>query len=436
MSFSETFRRLQPFHPSPFSSLAPIAAATERVLARWPDAVKEPQDNDRERIVAEMKRRLEESDWRDLQTSFVTSAAVALFDEQRRARENLGPLREFYFDQIVANDSAAFRNGMLAVYLASYQPGAAHTVRLGRALAQVTGRLGERWQGLLRAVPRLLDGSSAHEQIGQLMLSMPVPWTDLKSIGLRKPHDPGLMGHAHLSFVKGIAPSLNGEASIAKLLDWLKPEEAKGPKAEGASEALSALLTPWQAGDPPAELRSELTTRLAGLYGDPRSAAGKQPWNGMPPSLVAIVSRWLTGQNIQFFMDVVSEADPDPMFPPRRKFWMQLHKEGRIDDAYVALSTHGAEIARRRAAGRPGLEFGRQTAGANRASTCLLILRLGDKIVVEGSHSYRVHVFDAHAASTPKLHLKAYDCERIRHIKGAKAKAHQGDWQGWVREQV
>jgi len=418
------------------SSLAPLTAAAERILSRWPDAVKEPPEADRERIVLEMKRRLDENDWSDLRTSFVATAAVALFDSERRHRKDLAPLRQFYLDEIVANSSAAFRSAMVSVYIGSYLPGAPHTAQLGRSLGQVAGHLAGRWDPLLKAVPRLFDGTSAHEKIGQLMLPMPTPWSDLKSIGMRKPHDAGLMTHAHLAFVKAIASSLKTEPSIEKLLTWLKPEGVPQAKSEGAADAIAALLAPWKDVDPPAELRGHLTMRLAGYYGDPRGLSSKQPWNSVPGDLVALISRWLTGQNIQFFMDVVSEADPDPMFPPRRKFWMKLHQEGRIDDAWVALSDHGATIARQRAAGRPGLAFGYQTARGSRASTCLLILKIGRKIVVEGSHSYQVHVFNEAEASTPKLHLRSYDCDQIRLLKGAKSKRHLGDWQGWVRENV
>src|SRR5690606_21146649 len=125
-------------------------------------------------------------DWQHLHVSFVTSAAVALFDEQRRGRVDLELLRQFYCDEIIANPSKSFRNGMLAVYLGSYQPGATHTIRLGVALDRVSDQLGERWRPLLKAIPRLLDGRSAHDQLGQIMVAMPSPWTDLKSIGMRK----------------------------------------------------------------------------------------------------------------------------------------------------------------------------------------------------------------------------------------------------------
>ncbi|MCX5513010.1 hypothetical protein C3941_01995 [Kaistia algarum] len=435
MSLSEVLRRHAPYQPRPLSGLAPLAAAAERVLARWPDAVKEPPEKDRERLVQEMLRRLEQEDWRDVHTSFVTTAAVALFDNERRERPDLAKLRQFYLDEIIANDSASFRRAMVAVYIGSYVPRAAHTVALARSLSRVADALGGRWSVLLQAVPRLLDGVSAHEQVSQLMLSMPQPWSNLKSINLRSPHAPGLMTHAHLAFVKALAPDLAEPPAIDKLLNWLKPEGAQ-PKAEGASEAISALLMPWRTSDPPSDLRSELTTRITGLYGDPRTRGKEAPWNGVADDLVEHLSRWLTGENIRFFMDIVSDVETSHMWTPRRQFWMKLHQERRITSAWVALSDEGARLARQRAAGRPGLKFGRQIAGGSRIRTCLLILKIGSKIVVEGSHNYKVHVFDESAAGRPKLYQDGYDCELIRSIRGAQAKMHLGDWQGWVRERI
>ena len=435
MSLADVLGQLQPYRPRALPSMMPIVTAVERVLARWADVVKEPPESDRERIVMEMKRRLEEDDWRDLHTSFVTSAAIALFDEQRRVRENLGPLRQFYFDEVVASDSKAFRNGMFSVYLSSYQPGATHTVRLGRSLSQVSDSLGDRWQPLLKAVPRLLDGSSGHEQIGQLMAGMPTPWSDLKSIGLHKPHDSGLMTHAHLTFVKSLGPSLQSETSIQKLLEWLKPEGVQRAKSEGAAQAIAALLAPW-ADEPPEALRTLLTTRLTSYYGDPRTRANEAPWGQVPPELLERIARWLTGENIRFFMDVVSAVETSHMWEPRRRFWLQLHKEKRIDSAWVALSDDGARRAREMAQGRQGLAFGRQIAGGSRVNTCLLILKIGSRIVVEGSHSYKVHVFREGGDKAPKLYQPRYDCEDIRLIPSADARAHNGDWQGWVRERI
>lgn len=435
MSFQEVLRHLQPYQPRALSALAPLASAGERILARWPDAVKEPLSNDRERIVCEMLRRLQQNDWTNLYTAFVTSAAVALFDVDRRDRDDLVKLRKFYYGEITANESVTFRSAMVAVYIGSYVPGAAHTRALAKALRLVSDRLNSQMTGLLNAVPKLFDPSQAHRQVAQLMVEMPNPWTGLKSINLRSPHAPGLMTHAHLAFVRAIAPQLTLESKIEKLFDWLRPEGSQ-PRSEGASEAISALLAAWKAGDPPDDLKTDLTTRITGLYGDPRTRGKEAPWGTVPEELVEQLSRWLTGENIRFFMDIVSAVETSHMWEPRRRFWLKLHQQKQIDAAWVALSDDGAALARERGARRPGLKFGRQLAGGNRTRTCLLILRVGQKIVVEGSHSYKVHIFDGRSDRAPKLYLSSYDCEEIRFIPGAQAKSHHVGWEGWVLERI
>ena len=55
--------------------------------------------------------------------------------------------------------------------------------------------------------------------------------------------------------------------------------------------------------------------------------------------------RWLTGQNIRFFLDVVSHVETSHMWAPRRKFWLGLYEQRRIDAAWVAFSRKAAEFA-------------------------------------------------------------------------------------------
>ena len=82
------------------------------------------------------------------------------------------------------------------------------------------------------------------------------------------------------------------------------------------------------------------------------------------------------------------------------------------------------------------LKFGAQTAGGGRAQPSLLILKIGDKIVVEGSHGYKIHVFPVSHLFAPKLYQPSYDCESIRMAIGAESTAHRGDWQGWILERI
>ena len=435
MSLSRFLAKPASFQPTALAALNKLASTTDRILARWPDVVVEPPERDRERLVQEMQRRLDTSDWTDTRMSLVTTAAVALFDQDRRERSDLAALRNFYCEEIASSDRRTFLNTMVAVFIGSYEPGAAHTVGLATALNRSRSKIGARWAALLEGVPEFLDASAAPSALASRMIKMTVPWDDLRQLGLRSPHAPGLMDYVHLAFVEQLSPQLDKRFEMERLIGWLKPEGQQA-RASGAAQAISALLSPWQSRAPSNDDERFLTERLISLYGDPRIRSENAAWSGVPTHLRAIIDRWLTGENIRFFLDVVSAVEESHMWAPRERFWLGLHNQKRIDAAWVAFSKEGVAYARRKGADNRFLRFGRQEAGGSRANTSLLILKIGSKIVVEGSHSYKVHVFRDDHPKAPKLYESWYDCEDIRLLPGSWSVAHHGDWQGRVLEHI
>ncbi|PTM60090.1 EH signature domain-containing protein [Phreatobacter oligotrophus] len=425
------------FNPPALAEPAQLRAAIGRVLARWPDIVADPPENDREKLVQEMLRRLDEDDWSDLPTAFVTKAARALFDPLRRSRSDLARLRQFYVEELSVSTRRSFLGGMASVYVGSYEPGAPHTRALASALQAARSRLGGRWVTLEEELPEWLDPVYAPEIIAARMTKMAHPWGELKAMGFSAPHAPGLMDHAHLEFVRLTRPVLSHRSGQERLFGWLRPEGQEA-RASGAAEAISAILGHWLARDPSSEDQRYIIENLVGCYGDPRvSASGA--WAGVPEQHRAVILRWLTGENIRFFLDVVSAVEESHMWEPRRKFWLSLHEEGRIDGAWVAFSAEAANYARHQARARSGqstLRYGLQTAGGSRVNTSLLVLKIGNRIVVEGSHSYKIHIFRANSHHAPSLYQARYDCEQIRLSAGVDARSHIGDWQGWVRERI
>jgi len=418
-------------------ALKRITSAAERVLSRWPDVVAEPAVTDREALVQEILFRLKNDSWVDVKLSRVTAAGRALFDEERREREDLAELRKFYFDEIRASTRAGFLSAMFTVYLASYLPGAKHTVALAKALKSSSSRLSSRWRLLLENVPDCLNPRTAHTALSETMLTMDDPWEELKALGIRSPHAAGVMDHAHLAFVSKLRPQLDQRLILKRLIGWLKPDEGDARRS-GAAEAISAMLSPWVNRKPPLNLDRYLVSSLVDMYDDPRVQRGGV-WAGVEAEKMAVIMRWLTGENIKFFLDVVSQVEDSHMWEPRREFWLGLHQDGRIDAAWVAFSPAGARVARASAQhgdDRQSLAFGLQVAGGSRSTTSLLILKIGSKIVVEGSHSYKVHIFDDGYAGVPELYRPKYDCEVIRVNPLAYARSHTSGWQNWVMEYV
>jgi hypothetical protein len=416
--------------------LGRLDTIADRILERWPDIVSE-QDGDREEIVQVMLGKLRAERWDDTKLSAATKAARILFDEDFRDRRDLKSLRIFYFEETAVSTNSTFLSAMMSVYMMSYMPGSAHTTALAAALQLTQKHLSQKWQTLLRQVPSILNPREAPHEIAILMREMDEPWSGLRALGIRSPHAPGLMDHAHLAYLKEIAPRLDERCEIDKLLNWLKPE-GKDARSSGATEAIEALLAPWRETTPESELQSYLVEALVSFYRDPRVHRGF-PWGGVEPSLMVVIMRWLTGENIRFFLDVVSAVEESHMWAPRRKFWLGLYERKMIDEAWVAFSREGAIKAssmRANTENRAGLAYGRQVAGGSRTNTSLLILKIGNCIVVEGSHSYKVHVFRGNNTSAPGLFQPRYDCERIRLTPGAETTPHLGNWQGRVRELI
>jgi hypothetical protein len=426
----------QPIRYEPPSLPAPtrLAAAAHRVLSRWPDVVADPPERDRERLVAEMFRRLKSGDWKGARMSFVTSAARAVFDPERRSRADLERLRSFYCKEIEATDSRTFLAAMMSVYLGSYEPGATHTVALARSLAKVRQRLDTRSRLLVDEVPEVLDPYRGAEALGSLMIQMDDPWQGLLELHLFTPHAPGIMDFAHLAFVDRLAPTLDQPTEINRLLRWLKPDGHEA-RVSGAGKAIEALLAPWQDLDPSPQIQHELITKIVGYYGDPRVRGRAGAWSSISDELLRILLRWLTGANIRFFLEIVSAVEDSHMWAPREKFWLSLYNQKRVDAAWVAFSDAGAALARRKSGDRH-IPFGRQIAGGSRSATCLLILKIGRKVVVEGSSNYKIHVFDESNSRAPKLYQPSYDCDAIRRIPDAQTKMHLGHWEGWVLERI
>ncbi|MCW5714486.1 MAG: hypothetical protein KIT43_08260 [Bauldia sp.] len=419
-------------------SLDTLERKSAQILNRWPDVTTQPPVGDRERLVQTLAQKLKAGDWSDTPMSFMIKAAWALFDTERRIRSDLKHVRQFYYDEIKATTKGSFLAGLFKIYLGTYEPGAGHTLALSYGLAARADRLGGRALKLIAGIPEVLDGENAALLVGKRMAEMPDPWTGLKAVGMDAPHAPGLMDHAHLAYVRILdASGITSKRDAEMLIGWLKPE-GREARQGGAAEALSALIRPWLRRQPPVEHLRYLTDRLVGLYRDPRVDRGGA-WAGVDRPTMDTFLRWLTGENIRFFLDVVSEVEDSHMWEPRRKFWLGLHERGRVDAAWVAFDPAGARLAHKRGTGRSGgatLRYGRQTAGGSRSTTSLLILKSGSKIIVEGSHSYKIHIFNEDARGTPKLYQPDYDCESIRLIRGAQSHAHLGHWERWVLENI
>jgi hypothetical protein len=414
-----------------------IGRSVESILRRWPDAVSAPESHDRERMAQDMLSRVSRWVWDDITTQRVISAAVAVFDTERQTRPDLAPVRDFYLSEIADREPGAFLDGMVGVYVESFEAGAAHTKSLAEALARRRDDLGGRQRTLANALPDLFQPETANTQLAKLMGETEDAYVTLKSIGFGSPHTSGLAAAAHRIFVANLAPDLQSATARHKLFNWLTPEN--GPVLQlDAGRAVEALLAVWRDHPPPDAVRNELSETIIAAWSDPRLHNGGI-WSGFDPAHRAILLRWLTHQDMKFFCDMVTATQDSHMWPPRRDFWLKLYEDKMIDEAWVAFGSEARIYAHRNfmRSGKTDMNrrFGQQMDRGG--STSLLIMRIGNKIVVDGCHSYKTHIFRVDDMAAPKLYKRKYYCDDImRASRNSKPHNSIYNWSQWVLQNV
>lgn len=446
MKLSEALSQPGPRPPAAQPNLTTLGREVAAVMAAFPDvSPKEPPDI--ERRIADFRAWFDRGMTGEVLLADAIVVAEAVFSETRRTRGDLDGLRDFFIDQTIRCEQPAFRKAMVRAYLGGWrgrgEQGASATQALAGALQTLSSaaELPPPWSNAVRWLPELFDAEDAPVRIARRLAERKDPDRFLRrDCEVPDPQATGLFDRVHDAILSVLSPRLaaGNPYAVRTMLNWLCPE-ARDPRLNGAAEAVSALLEPWETQSPEPSLRQTLRDTLTASYGDPRLRPGAI-WPRVSAAAMSVMHRWLTEQSLSFFFEVISAVEDNGMWERRRPFWERLFRDGRISAAWVALSPKAARWVR--ANGRDKkVEAARQVAGGTRADTSLLVLQIGHARFVEGSHSYKVHCFPAGHPKAPELYRPSYDCELIRHSLPDDErfkKAHHSEWiwQAWVEEKI
>lgn len=429
-------RRLSPLV---LPELTRLIAAKKRVLDRWPDIVPDPPERDHEAIILQMLVLLDSNRWEDVKMSFVLRALKVAFGPNFRNREDVAPIIDFAFAELAATTQPTFLNAMVAIYLSSYEPKANHSLYLGANITAKRDFLNGKWRAIEEVYPSLFDANRAHDDIAASMVDMVEPWQGLKANSFPNPHATGMMDYVHAAYVDRIRPSLNMEGWLDVLFKWLNPEPGKR-KTSGSIEVIEAILGHWVRKTASDQTRQAVTEHLINQYNDPRT--NRSLWVGVSEDYLNVIFSWLTREDLRFFTSVVDATQKDPQWQPRKKFWLKLYDEGLIEQAWVAFCPSAERYARTHLI-RSGYadnvrRFAKQSKGGSRSDTSILIMKIGSKIVVDGCHNYRTHIFNIDDPVAPKLFRREYDCDADVMELAPWSKQHNSipAWSQWVRESI
>lgn len=295
---------------------------------------------------------------------------------------------------------------------------------------------------LLRSTPELLDLENGPARFGEWLAAQRDPYESVLKRGIAAPHGPGFMEHVHRAWLSRI-PTANNLTTANRVLDWIDPSGHPKLTGDRAAAAVAHVLKPWHEAMPSEDLRASLLKRLTDAFGDPRRDR-EHFWSLVGERGRRVMLRWLAGRRMEAFLEIVSKAEAGGthqlQWAKRRQFWMGMYQQGRVDEAWVAL-TGGARLIAEQLYAASGDEayrsYGLQVG--SRKDTCLLVMRVGRRTLVEGSHNFRVHLFEHDNEGAPALYAPEYDiADFILPDPHPNARVHDsgGNWMDWVRDRT
>jgi EH_Signature domain len=436
MSVFETLAKLGLPHRSRLSEPTALATACNIISQRWPD-ITIPQSAELTQLATEYENRVARSDWSNSLQRDVATLMRATSSGRLAAYPQLA---EFLMREAAVTSSKSLLAALCEGYLDGWRPGSTLTKNIASAISKRIPDMPARWSRLFDDCPELGDWEIGHTKLADRMTQSEDPYSWLLDRGFRTPHGLGFSAAVQDEFLN-VLPRLTEQRDAEQLMHWVVPKTGLKLEGEALVRCLRMLLDPWIMDVPTDNLKRRLIDWLVRNFGDPRF---QQPeiWNRIGQDYRAVMMRWLAGDSIRAFMDIISAVEPRETWRKRRVFWMSLFEAKVIEEAWVALHPFAATLAERKYAETGDASFkayGKQN-GSRKKDTSLLIMRAGNRLIVEGSQNYRVHVFDEGFPGRPRLYEPEYRDEEITLPGDDKHNTNWHDtadhWCNWVKRRL
>lgn len=203
-------------------------------------------------------------------------------------------------------------------------------------------------------------------------------------------------------------------ATVKRIMNWLQKMPAPVVKTGLRIAFANGLLLPWQRDRKmPDELKKILLEFFLQQYGDPRfSRHAAYQWDGVDPAAVNVMQYLLTGDTLKGFMRIL-ENTADDIWRYRQKFWMAYYDAGYIEEAWMVLGVNAQIAARSSNADAVLQRFGRLDSGAA-PNQSVLLLRIGDLVFSEWSHSGSLRAYRQDDRQAPSLYQSSYHGQVLR----------------------
>ena len=440
MKLGEAIKQLHDAHfPVPPEPVH-LQRAARKILETWPELQNLlPDERDGRQILEDFLARIERWEWQGSTLMELNRAALLAFDDKFLDDSRYEPIRSFILKELGLNDNCSFIATAFRLYWMSWSTQFLHTQRLATlldAIQQIPQRRQclNRWGTLLDKLPDLFSPLAAPGQLAAVLLESQDVMQMRRQLGLVSLPLTGLQEEALFMWLRELGKEADTTPVAYQVMEWIETDKQAAQIPRLAAQAITTLVSPWIGKDCPNKIRQNILNCILNAYDDPRIKRS-DPWPLVPEEIQQQLRHWLVGADMHLFLEIIRESEESHMWKEREEFWHGLYEEGRIKEAWVAFSDEAIRVVRRKYPGK-SLSYGRQIVGGSRRGTSLLIMSIGNAIVVEGSHSYKVHVFCKEDPNKPKLYQSQYDCDLIRKRSYQQVVHYPGSWQRKVLQLI
>lgn len=382
--------------------------------------------------LGDFEDRLLRDDWSRFPWHMASDLFRSFFNSEELENPRWSDVADVLLDTLEKTDRKNYCRAALEIYIETFNKDSSNLNRLRQVLAlKDTHHIPVRPE--LVDDLRLFDRQDAPTLIGQELADSDRPYDLLKSWGIWSPHATGLFEQAFNRMLVEMDPDLDDldPEAYQRVMHWLHPNSTTKAVATRAAGIDALVLPLGHVRD--SGLRDEVEKFLIGTFGDPRVSPAE--WAGASARTLEIVYRWMTSKSLKIFFDIIDQFEGSHMWEPRRRFWTEIDEREWIDDAWVVLNDKGAAIARELARKHEDKSFmSHGSLNFYEKEKCYFIMKVGNLTIVEGTHNFRVRIFDRDADNAPDIRGGLYERNEIHASPAAdEGETHTHDVHGrWM----
>lgn len=184
---------------------------------------------------------------------------------------------------------------------------------------------------------------------------------------------------------------------INRMLHWVNLGEVDVRSMPSWRRVLpEIIIKPWHTLSTPASVADTVyqyfvNEKRFGPVVEELSDTVRVNWKDASPEVIEVMKYWSMGDQMRWFMKIIRDT-ADEIWEHRERFWMAYHNARLIDRVRLIFGPD-AQLAARREKGMAASGLYARLESAPNRSHSVLVVKIGDLILIEGSHNRRLKAF-------------------------------------------